>query len=1244
MFKQSSRIIRIFVAIALYATWPICVSAATSEIVASASANSGLAQQDVRQQLMRQEYFASVNSAGLQAPNRAQGMRTYFGPDGVRIVSRDLQEAQLLHWQLRALRRGGRMRLLEPGVLNSDEARVRIEQRALTQTFDNQSDGLHQAIRIDEAPRGRGKLQLEIDLGSDKVAGQVDEAGLRIVNRQGAGVRVGQLAVVDANGRALAVSSRLSSSNTFSLTISDTQALYPITVKTVISRVADFRAQSNQVSALFATSIAVIGDINVDGIGDFAVGAPRWDGGESDEGAVFIYYGSNGFAGFGDLIPDKRLEINQANARLGTSVAAAGDVNRDNLADVIVGAPQFDNGASNEGAAFVFSGFDIIVNPTVLPMAQLEGERPGAAMGTSVAGAGDVNLDGYADVIVGAPKYQLNAIVGGRAQIFFGGAPGFDTTADRTYVSEIADELFGQSVAGVGDTNGDGRTEVMIGAPGFANAYLGDTKFDGDVMFNALQSEFGASVAGAGDVNGDGFADILIGAPRFTNGQTDEGAAFLFFGAAGAFNMTVDAILDANQTGSRFASSISGAADINGDGYADFAIGAPNFDQGESNEGKVFVWYGGAGVVSPGASAEFESNQVNAVFGTSLALGDIDGDGYADVLAGAPAYDFGHSDEGVLFAYLGGGELLSSTHAAQLSTGQMGDSLGVSVDGAGDVNGDGFGDVIVGAPNFDGGEVNEGRALIYTGSASGLNAAPFRILEENQASAAFGQSVSAAGDVNNDGLGDVLVGAPGFDAGESDEGTAFLYLAGSNVAAARFEGNQAGSAMGRSVAGAGDVNGDGFADVIVGAPLANVGGVGAAVGRVFIYFGSGGQIDSSPDALLSGTQAQQAFGSAVATAGDGNGDGFADVVIGAPNTDGTDGGTPIADSGEAYIYFGGAGTFNTQTDGRLGGAAANAHYGFSVSGAGDVNGDGFDDVVIGAPFALNFGGEVSGTADVYFGAPNVPYDLGDRLANFAIPNAQIGWSVDSAGDVNRDGYGDVLVGAPGFDVGASIDTGLSLLYYGNASGDLAPLQFLSFNQAGGKLGTAVAAAGDINGDGFADVIVGAPFVGAPSQPGLARVFFGGLQPGRTVLAEQTSDGSAAIQAWGTSSALTEFTVSMQAISPRGRERVKLEIQACPPGVDFYGSACRSYVSPSWIDTGANASGVLLVGTIDNLPLQTLYHWRTRVQYAPFTENMVSISGFARSLGPWFYLQAQSDAGDVRTGSPLGDTIFANGFE
>jgi hypothetical protein len=158
-------------------------SPATVEVGGTEAASSDLAQQGLRETLMRQEYFASANSAGLQAPNRAQGMRTYFDRDGVRIVGRDASEALLLHWQLRALRRGNKVRSLLPGVLHPDEPRVLIAQQALTQVFDNRNDGLHQAIRIDVAPSGPGKLELEVDLGPDKIAGTVSEAGLHIVNR-----------------------------------------------------------------------------------------------------------------------------------------------------------------------------------------------------------------------------------------------------------------------------------------------------------------------------------------------------------------------------------------------------------------------------------------------------------------------------------------------------------------------------------------------------------------------------------------------------------------------------------------------------------------------------------------------------------------------------------------------------------------------------------------------------------------------------------------------------------------------------------------------------------------------------------------------------------------------------------------------------------------------------------------------------------------------------------------------------
>src|SRR6185503_1880637 len=152
---------------------------------------------------------------------------------------------------------------------------------------------------------------------------------------------------------------------------------------------------------------------------------------------------------------------------------------------------------------------------------------------------------------------------------------------------------------------------------------------------------------------------------------------------------------------------------------------------------------------------------------------------------------------------------------------QAGGYFGYSVASAGDVNGDGFGDVIVGAEAYDNPESNEGRAFVYLGSSSGLSPAPDWSAESNQASSYYGSSVASAGDVNGDGFGDVLVGAPRYDSPESNEGRAFLYLGSASGPAAApiwtAESNQVGTDFSRSMASAGDVNGDGYGDVIVGA-------------------------------------------------------------------------------------------------------------------------------------------------------------------------------------------------------------------------------------------------------------------------------------------------------------------------------------------------------------------------------------------------------------------------------------------
>ena len=212
-------------------------------------------------------------------------------------------------------------------------------------------------------------------------------------------------------------------------------------------------------------------------------------------------------------------------------------------------------------------------------------------------------------------------------------------------------------------------------------------------------------------------------------------------------------------------------------------------------------------------------------------------------------------------------------------------------------------------------------------------------------------------------------------------------------------GEGAGDNFGYSVSGAGDVNGDGYADVIVGAYLNDA--AGSNVGRAYVYYGGPGA-DAVADLTLTGEAAGDLFGYSVSGAGDVNGDGYADVIVGAYSDDG--GGL---DAGRAYVYFGGPGA-DAVADLTLTGAAAGDWFGWSVSGAGDVNGDGYADVIVGGHLD-DAGGMDAGRAYVYFGGPGA-----DAVADLTLTGAaagdQFGISVAGAGDVNGDGYADVIVG------------------------------------------------------------------------------------------------------------------------------------------------------------------------------------------------------------------------------------------
>jgi len=318
--------------------------------------------------------------------------------------------------------------------------------------------------------------------------------------------------------------------------------------------------------------------------------------------------------------PAAMVESNQVNAGLGVSVAAAGDVNGDGYSDLIVGAHLFDNGQVDEGAAFVYHGSATGISTTAAAM--MESNITGANFGI-VSGAGDVNGDGYSDVIVGAGFYTNGQVGEGAAFIYHGSATGINTTAAAIMES------------------------------------------------NQVNAVMGISVACAGDVNGDGYSDVIVGAYFYDNGQTDEGAAFIYQGSATGVNTTAAAMMESNQVGANFGRDVSGAGDVNGDGYSDVIVGAWYYSNGQANEGAAFVYHGSVAGINTTAAAMVESNQVDGNMGVSVAsAGDVNGDGYSDVIVGAYFYDNGETDEGVAFVYHGSATGISTTAAVMLEVNQ----------------------------------------------------------------------------------------------------------------------------------------------------------------------------------------------------------------------------------------------------------------------------------------------------------------------------------------------------------------------------------------------------------------------------------------------------------------------------------------------------------------------------------------------------------------------------------------------
>jgi FG-GAP repeat len=1230
----------------------------------------------VERDLAAREYRASVNHRGLQAPNRAQNLRTYFEPGGIRVMDRTAPgEPELVSLRLAAIGREGALAVLGDARVSDEGARVELSRDGVTEWYENSPAGLEQGFTIEAAPLGNGPLLLELGVDDAQATLSGDEATL--TSAHGRTLNYGQLAAKDANGTRLAA--RLETCDGgMRIVTDDRDAVYPVTIDPLLFSSFDAQLGAFQASGQFGQRVTSAGDVNGDGYGDIVVGTQFYDSGDTDEGAAFLYLGGpNGIAN--NASPNATFQSNTLQGFLGRGIAS-GDFNGDGYSDLCIGGYGYPNGGNTYGAAFVFLGGPSgMANGTPANAATtLHSTTNSTVFGIDVECAGDVNGDGYQDILIGDGDY-----VGfGGAFIFLGSATGVanatTATASTALLCNQASAEFGWDASGAGDVNGDGYDDIVIGAYKYSSGETregvvfvwqggpsgiasGDqSSANATLQQNVASMSFGSSVAGAGDVNGDGYDDLIVGAPNFANGQTGEGAVWLYLGQAGGIinNQSSANRAESNQASSGFGGSwtVAGAGDVNGDGYADIVVGAPLYDDPTTNEGAAFVFLGcstGMLTTSPvDAFATLEVNQASAQFGVSVAGNvDINGDGYADILCGAQLWDGGTTNEGAAFIYLGGARGMSSGTTAlargMIESNQAGPSgttrFSQSVASAGDVNGDGYGDLIVGAPNYDLGQSNEGAAFIFLGGSfvNGSPATANATLQSNQSTSGFAYAVASAGDVNGDGYADVIVGAPGI-------GKAFVFDGGPlgvpngdpTTASGTLSTDQGADFMGTSVAGAGDVNGDGFADVIVGSDYYAEPGSGGGSGGAFIYQGGPNGIgDHDPTTAatrLVSSQIGANFGLSVAGAGDVNGDGYADVIVGAFLYS-----IGQTNEGAAFVYLGSAtgvpdGTPATAAT-TLQSDEVGAQLGISVAGAGDVNGDGFSDVIVGAD---HFGANDEGRAWVWFGSvsgvPNgAPFNASMTFPS-ANPNGYQGTSVACAGDLNRDGLADMIVGA----AGVGTFTGAVNVYMGVVASAPQTLPFatLSSLQVGGKFGQSVAGVGDLDGDGFADVIVGAPALDSgQTDEGAAFLFNGGGGlPARLNLVRQQSGipAAALVQPWGMSLASDRFRVSAKAIDAGGRQRVKLEVEHCPFGVPFGSGTCVKTTSPIWTDAGANPNGVTLTNEVTSVPTG-LRRWRARTLVAPFNVTQAGITAPPNPAhGPWRRFQSQLAEADLRVMSGL----------
>ena len=901
-------------------------------------------------------------------------------------------------------------------------------------------------------------------------------------------------------------------------------------------------------------SVSGAGDINGDGIDDLVI-ATDSNFGVAPDG--FVVFGGQTFGASLDWLSlDGSNGFSFANSNGSDfSVSGAGDINGDGIDDLLIG----NRYSLDAGESYVVFGGQAFED--VIDLESLDGGNgfrlfTSAVSGLVVSEAGDINGDGFDDLIIGAYTTLDTA----ESYVVFG-SDQFEATFDLAGLdgtSGFRVNGAGSSVSGAGDLNGDGFDDLIIGSSESGQSYV---LFGGP--FTGSIQRFGTSgndtltgtsaaetlIGNLGDdtLRGQGGADVLRGGGGNDRIEVTDSDFFKIDGGGGQDTLALTLSFDLDLTTvSNSAIELIEAIDLN-DTHANTLTLNPEdvFDLSETDNIEASTVLG----VPTANTLVVRGSTADTVILENVPAGHPSGQfGFwtpssTGVMFGAEtfnAYAFDPGDgrnnatlyieQGITVT--GVSSQVQSFSLANLN-GSNGfiingidalDSSGGSVSGAGDVDGDGIDDLVIGA---------DGQSYVVFGGQSFGTTFDLATLDGTNGFRldGGGSSVSGIGDINGDGIDDLIVGAPGANdfSGQSyvvfggqPFGTSIDLASLDGANGFRLDGIAAGDNSGFSVAGAGDINGDGINDIIIGAPGADFGDYN--FGQSYVVFGGQSfgasfdlsNLDGSNGFYLDGLTKFDNSGSSVSGAGDFNGDGIDDLVIGASGGDGSQSDINT-NFGESYVVFGGqsfGASFDLSSlDGsngvRIDGPVSGLESGWSVSNAGDVNGDGVGDLIIGTHSSSNglenasyvvFGGQSFGATfslNLLDGSNGFRIDGIDSDIGAGVP-------VSGAGDINGDGFDDLIVGVSTADPGGDGDAGSTYLVFGGPIfDDVFDLGTLNLDSSkglqldgksfGDGAGDSVSAAGDVNGDGFDDLIIGAPSADPAGNIGAGEsyVLFGG---------------------------------------------------------------------------------------------------------------------------------------------------------